>query len=178
MKVVKWSLVGLLSILIIGVAVIYGYLRMTVPDYTGVLSAPGLTGEVEIVRDSFGMAHIYAANDQDAYFAMGFCQAQDRLFQMDLARRAGHGRLAEILGEKLVKVDKLFRTLRAALPQDDWYKKLSPEGRDSLEAFAKGVNCFLETNDAPFPVEFKILSYAPEPWSIYDSLARVRSSEF
>jgi len=154
-----------------GVVALYGYLRMTVPDYSGVFSAPGLTGEVEIVRDSFGMAHIYAANDQDAYFAMGFCQAQDRLFQMDLARRAGHGRLAEILGEKLVKVDKLFRTLRAALPQDDWYKKLSPEGRDSLEAFAKGVNCFLETNAAPFPVEFKILDYTPEPWSIYDSLA-------
>ncbi|MCP3952094.1 MAG: penicillin acylase family protein, partial [Desulfobacterales bacterium] len=165
MKTVKWSLVGLIAVLIIGAGAIYGYLRMTVPDYSGTLSAPGLTDEVEVVRDSFGMAHIYAANDQDAYFAMGFCQAQDRLFQMDLARRAGHGRLAEILGEKLVKVDKVFRTLRAALPPEDWSQKISPEGRDSMEAFARGVNHFLETNRAPLPVEFKILGYQPEPWS-------------
>ena len=171
MKAVKWSLVGLLVILAIGVAAIYGYLRSTLPDYSGIQTVPGLINEVEIVRDSFGMPHIYAANDHDAYFSMGFCQAQDRLFQMDLARRAGLGRLAEILGESLVKVDKLFRTLRAALPQDDWYGKISPEGRNSLEAFAKGVNYFLETNDASLPIEFKILGYAPEPWSAFDSMA-------
>jgi penicillin G amidase len=170
MKVVKWSLAGIAAILMIGAVAIYGYLRMTVPDYSGTLAVPGLTNEVEIVRDSFGMAHIYAGNDQDAYFAMGFCQAQDRLFQMDLARRAGHGRLAEILGEKLVKVDKLFRTLRAALPEN-WYKHLSPEGRESLEAFSRGVNAFLETNKAPLPIEFKILGYTPDPWSAADSLA-------
>lgn len=144
---------------------------MTVPDYAGTLSAPGLTEEVEVVRDSFGMAHIYAASDPDAYFAMGYCQAQDRLFQMDLARRAGHGRLAEILGEKLVPVDKLFRTLGAALPQDEWQPALSPEVRGSLEAFAGGVNFFLETRTRPLPVEFLILGYEPGPWSVADSMA-------
>jgi len=110
MKILKWTFAGIAAVLVLGAGVIYGYLRMTVPDYAGMLSAPGLSDEVEVLRDSFGMAHIYAASDRDAYFAMGFCQAQDRLFQMDLARRAGHGRLAEILGEKPVKVDKLFRT--------------------------------------------------------------------
>ena len=171
MKAVKWSLAGLLFLLIVGAVSIFGYLRMTLPEYSGTRTVPGLINEVEIVRDSYGMAHIYAANDRDAYFAMGFCQAQDRLFQMDLARRAGHGRLSEILGEELVKVDKLFRTLGAALPSGGWYKLISPEGRHSMEAFAKGVNYFLETNDTPLPIEFKILGYEPEPWSAFDSMA-------
>jgi penicillin amidase len=171
MKALKWSLVGFAGVLAVVVAAIYGYLRLTVPGYDGALAAPALTEEVEIVRDSFGMAHIYAASDRDACFGMGFCQAQDRLFQMDLARRAGHGRLAEILGEKLVKVDKLFRTLGAALPQDQWRQALSSEVRESLEAFSNGVNFFLESRSALLPVEFKILGYRPEPWSVSDSMA-------
>ena len=171
MKIVKWGAAILAVVVLTAVSGIYVYLRCTLPDYDGRQIARGLQNEVEIIRDSFGMPHIYAQSDEDAYFAMGFCQAQDRLFQMDLARRAGQGRLAEILGASLVNVDKLFRTLNAVIPPWEWHEKLSPESRVSLKAFADGVNHFFEINKSPLPIEFKILGYRPDPWTPYDSLA-------
>ncbi len=171
MKLLKWSAAILLAVVFITVLAVYVYLKSTLPDYDGHQIVKGLQNEVEIIRDSFGMPHIYAQSDQDAYFALGFCQAQDRLFQMDLARRAGQGRLSEILGTSLIKVDKLFRTLNAALPTKDWEKKMAPESLNALEAFSAGVNHFLETNESPLPIEFTILGYTPDSWTSYDSMA-------
>ncbi len=171
MKIIKWGLIVLLSTLLIAAIGVYGYLRSTLPDYSGTKSVPQLGNRVEIIRDSFGMAHIFAQNDQDAYFAMGFSQAQDRLFQMDLARRAGHGRLSEILGKSLIKVDKVFRILNSSLPAEEWYDLMTPESREALLSFAKGVNYFLETSDSALPIEFALLGYKPEPWTEFDSMA-------
>ncbi len=171
MKVMKWGIVVVLVLLIIVSVSIYGYLRSTLPDYTGTYQVPGLKSEVEVIRDSFGMPHIFADNDEDGYFAMGYSQAQDRLFQMDLARRAGAGRLSEILGSSLLNVDKLFRTLNSPMPIEGWQGKLSPEGLNSLKAFAAGVNYYLENDDRPLPIEFQILGYKPEPWQVTDSIA-------
>ncbi len=164
MKYLKWSLwviVGILVVVFIGA---YGWLRGTLPTYKADLTVPGITGEVTIIRDSYGMPHIYAENDNDAYFALGYCMAQDRLFQMDMLRRAIRGRLSEILGKDMTGVDKLFRTITAAKPVDELYRDYPPEITGAMEAFAAGVNYFLDTRTGPLPVEFTLLGYEPEPW--------------
>ncbi|MBW1789796.1 MAG: penicillin acylase family protein [Deltaproteobacteria bacterium] len=168
MRILKWGIivtgVVFLTVFIAG----YLYLRSTLPDYNQSITLSGVGQEVEIIRDSFGMAHIRAAGDADAYFTMGYCQAQDRLFQMDLVRRAGQGRLAEILGPSLVKVDKLYRTLTALVPLEKWYSQITPQTRAALEAYAGGVNAFLESGGTSLPVEFTVLGYRPEPWRPLD----------
>jgi penicillin G amidase len=171
MKILKWGMVILFALVSITLLTVFIYLKSTLPEYDGHKIVSGIQDEVEIIRDSFGMPHIYAGSDQDAYFALGFCQAQDRLFQMDLARRTGQGRLSEILGTPLIKVDKLFRTLNAALPSKKWKEEMTPESLNSLKAFSAGVNHFLKTNESPLPIEFTILGYAPDPWTLYDSMA-------
>jgi penicillin amidase len=102
---------GLMIVIIVG---IYAYLRSTLPEYDGEITVPGIKAPVEIMRDAYGMPHIYAQTDEDAYFAVGFCMAQDRLFHIDMARRLAKGRLAEIIGKDLVSVDKFFRTISTA----------------------------------------------------------------
>ena len=105
MRVLKWGLSILLGLIVVVFLGVYGYLRATLPDYDGEMTIPGLKDNVEIIRDSYGMPHIYAQTDEDAYFALGFCMAQDRLFHMDVVRRIVRGRLSEILGEKLISAD-------------------------------------------------------------------------
>jgi len=168
MKYFKWSLLVIVGILVVVIIGAYCWLRASLPDYTGDLTVKGITGDVEIIRDSYGMPHIYAENDNDAYFALGYCMAQDRLFQMDMLRRAMRGRLSEILGKDLVDVDKLFRTVTATKPVDELYKDFTPEIVDAMNAFAAGVNYYLETRTGPLPVEFAILGYEPEPWQPAD----------
>src|SRR5512143_2187274 len=87
----------------------YLYIRSTLPEYDGIVQTTGLHAEVQIVRDSYGMPHVFAADDEDAAFGVGYATAQDRLFQMEMIRRAIAGRLSEIFGDSLLKVDRLFR---------------------------------------------------------------------
>ena len=119
MRVLKWALSILLGLIILIFLGLYGYLRSTLPDYDGKMTIPGLNDKVEIIRDSYGMPHIYAQTDKDARFALGYCMAQDRLFQMDIMRRTARGRLAEILGQELVPVDRFFRTITAGKSVED-----------------------------------------------------------
>jgi penicillin amidase len=171
MKAVKWILGVLISIVVVFFIVVYGYFKSTLPDYDGELIVPGITGPVEIIRDSFGMPHIYAENDEDAAFAMGYVMAQDRLFQMDLVRRAVRGELAEILGEGAVGVDKFFRTITAVRSVDDIAGDYPPEVIASMEAYAAGINYYLENHTGPLPLEFTLLGYEPEPWQATDGIA-------
>ena len=104
----------LLGLLIIIPAALLGglmYLYSLQPQYSGRLNLAGLREEVEVIFDAYGIPHIYGQNEEDVYFALGYVHAQERLFQMEMMRRVAAGRLAEILGEKLVKTDKFFRTL-------------------------------------------------------------------
>ena len=89
----------------------YWYVNNTKPSYEGKLSLSGLNKPVTVKYDSYGIPHIYAENESDAYFALGYLQAQERLFQMEMLRRVATGTLSEILGDEFVSVDKLFRTL-------------------------------------------------------------------
>ncbi len=111
MKIFKRILIGLLTLIAVLVLFIVIYLQTQKPVYDGELRLSGLKEETEVLYDDFGVPHIYAKNEEDAYFALGYVHAQDRLFQMEMLRRAAGGRLSEVLGPDLLKIDELFRTL-------------------------------------------------------------------
>jgi penicillin amidase len=111
MKILKRILFGIIALALLIAVAVYIYLNSTKPTYSGQLTLEGLQKPVEVLYDDFGVPHIYAQNDEDAYYALGYVHAQDRLFQMEMIRRAAGGRLSEILGPDLLKTDKLFRTL-------------------------------------------------------------------
>ena len=142
MRVFKWIAAILLGLILVIVVGVYDYLRWTLPDYTGKINVPGLMQPVEIIRDAYGMPHIYAQTDADVYFALGFCMAQDRLFHMDLTRRAARGKLAEILGKDLVSVDRFFRTITAGKSVEGIAAAYTPETRHASQAYADGVNYY------------------------------------
>ena len=147
--------------------------RRRLPDYDGERAGAatrGIGGRVEILRDDRGVPHVYAESDADLFFGYGYAMAQDRLFQMDLRRRRGHGRLAEVLGAEAVEADVLARTMDLAGLSRTELERLAPETRALLDAFAAGVNALAtETADRP-PIEFDLLGYRPEPWTALDSV--------
>ena len=117
----KWiSIIGLILIGLILVVAGGGYIwfqhtiKKSLPQTSGEVVLSGLKEDVEIIRDTYGVPHIYAKNEPDLYFALGYAMAQDRLWQMEFYRRLGHGRLSEVLGEDWVKVDRYFRMITAA----------------------------------------------------------------
>jgi len=159
MKILKRILiaVGVIILLIILSAIIY--LKTQKPNYSGEVTLRGLKTEVEINYDDFGVPHIYAQNAEDAYFALGYAHAQDRLFQMEMLRRAASGRLSEVLGPDLLKVDKLFRTLGLNEFAKAQAKKFLSSDTAAFQraalAYQKGVNEFVRTGKTP--LEFTIV---------------------
>ncbi|HUA53442.1 MAG TPA: penicillin acylase family protein [Candidatus Sulfotelmatobacter sp.] len=164
------ALAGLVIVLLAGAGGGYLWLRTSLPQTTGRLALPGLHREVSVFRDADGVPHIFAADDHDAYMALGFVHAQDRLFQMDFQRRLGAGRLAEVLGAGAVGIDRTMRTLGLQRAAEASLASLSPEVRAALQAYADGVNGFLETRSGALPPEYYVLRTAPEPWRPADSL--------
>jgi len=159
MKILRNILVGILALALVVVAVAYFYFRSTAPQYSGNVKLSGLKSEVEVLYDDYGIPHIYAQNQEDAYFALGYVHAQDRLFQMEMLRRAAGGRLSEILGPDLIKVDKLFRTLGInQFAKQHAQKFLSSDTaafqRTAL-AYQKGINQYIKVGKTP--IEFSII---------------------
>ena len=126
---------------------------------------------VEIQRDASGLPHIYAQNESDLFVGYGYAMAQDRLFQMDYLRRRALGRLSEILGPEAFDYDLLVRTVGLHQIAENETARLPAETASRYEAFATGVNAFIdECRDLP-PIEFDLLDYRPEPWRPLDSIA-------
>jgi penicillin amidase len=151
-------------------ALVGGYvLRRPVPRAKGRRSLAGLREGAEIIRDRWGVPHIYASNIEDLAFAVGYAQAQDRLWQMEVNRRAASGTLAELLGEEALEIDRLTRRIgfrRAA--ERDW-READAEERAVLESYSAGVNAY--SRRAKMPLEFTILRSRPGPFEPIDSLA-------
>jgi penicillin amidase len=143
----------------------------------GTLSVPGLRQPVRVQRDRWGVAHIYAQNQHDLFFAQGFVVAQDRLFQMELWKRSGQGRLAEILGPSYVKRDTSARLLRYRGDMDAEYKSYAPDTKEILEAFTSGINAYIAEIQQPggigLPLEFQLAGFKPDPWKPEDCLNRL-----
>ncbi len=145
------------------------YLRRSLPQLDGTLKLAGIQGPVEIIRDSHGIPYIYAASDHDAFFGLGYAHAQDRLWQMEMQRRIGAGRLSEIFGEKTLETDEFLRTAGFYRAAEAAWPALSPETQDALQAYTDGVNAYLASG-RQLPPEFTILGVRPEPWRPTDSL--------
>lgn len=145
-------------------------LRESLPQAEGSVAVEGLHAPASIERDERGVPHVLAQNDRDAFFAIGYLHAQDRMWQLELQRRMAQGRLSEVLGKDTVQQDMWFRTLGLSQSAREAWDALSPEARAALQAYADGINAWLAA-EPKLPVEFAALSVKPEPWTVYDSLA-------
>lgn len=163
--------------ILLGLAVLSGllylWLRGLQPRLDGNLRVPGLHGPVDIARDTRGIPHIQAQDIHDAYFAEGYAMAQDRLWQMDLLRRTGEGRLAEIFGTPALPLDVAARTLGLGRTAAAEAGRLPPDEAALLDAFTAGVNMYIVTRGWRLPLEFRLLRYHPELWRDQDTLALV-----
>ena len=143
--------------------------RSSEPDTTSTFSLPGLNGEATVYRDRQGIPHGRAGSTWDAFFIQGFYTAQDRLFQMDYDRRRAYGRCAEFVGPDALPQDRLMRRFRLKASAEADLRVVSDDAQQMLEAYAAGVNAFIETTNA-LPVEYEILGASPGPWLPHDSL--------
>ncbi len=130
----------------------------------------GLKEQVKVFTDTWGIPHIYADNERDLFFACGYVHAKERMWQMDLMRRAGQGRLSEIFGEDQLERDKFMRVMGLKEASQRDFEKLSPEIKDILIAYSQGINAWMDTRKRVWPPEFLILRYRPEAWVPEDSL--------
>ncbi|MDR5682697.1 MAG: penicillin acylase family protein [Armatimonadota bacterium] len=170
MRVARIVLIAVLALVIVAGGGAAYAVRRAYPRVSGSLIVPGLQAPVEVVRDRWGVPHIYARNERDLFFAQGFVHAQDRLWQMEMNRRTGSGRLSEIFGERTLGTDRFLRTIGLRRAAELEWQLLSPQTRGALEAYAAGVNAFLAHAGGRLPAEFLILGFRPEPWHPLDSL--------
>ncbi|MCC6590720.1 MAG: penicillin acylase family protein [Bryobacterales bacterium] len=133
----------------------------------------GLNKPVEILRDKWGIPHIYAQTQQDLFFAQGWITAKDRLFQLDLWRRVGTGKLAEVLGPEALNRDRIARLVRF---RGDWnaeWQSYSPDAKEIATAFTSGINAYIKSLDGKRPLEFRIAGFDPGLWAPEDVTARI-----
>jgi len=168
---VVWLMVFLLLAVAVVVLLFRRRLRMALPQVEGTVRIPGLRAEVEVIRDRWGVAHIYAADLEDLCFAQGYVQAQDRLWQLEQNRRLARGRLAEIFGKAAVDVDRFVRTVGIGRSAERDLECLSEESNRLLSAYARGVNTYVESNPGKLPIEFALIGFRPQAWEVVDTLA-------
>lgn len=147
--------------------------RTRLPRLDGEIVVAGLDSAVEVRRDRWGVPHIYARTTHDLFFAQGYVVAQDRLWQMEMWRRAGEGRLAEVLGPSFVERDRIARLLMyRGDPEPEW-ASYAPDARQIIEAFVQGVNARIREARSNPPIEFTLLGFLPEPWDATVPLQRL-----
>jgi penicillin amidase len=168
LRVVSW----IAAVLIAAVSlVVWWFVYRPLPPLAGTLSLPGLQQNVTVDRDGWGVPHIRAASAEDLAEAQGYVMAQDRLWQMDLLRRVARGQLSEILGERTVEIDKEFRTMGFGRAADRESTLLELDVRKIMDAYARGVNQFIQQHQNSLPLEFSLLRYKPQLWQPSDTLA-------
>src|SRR5947209_13055490 len=167
----------------------YNGARSALPQLEGTISLAGLQAPVSVVRDTHGVPHITAANLQDLFFAQGYVTAQDRLWQMDLTRRAVGGEMAEIFPASSGPPQAVSRATAAVRPRQTWVdydkqqrimrlrvvaervaQQLPARDRQFFQAYAKGVNAYIDQHRDNLPMEFRLLAYKPQSWTVADSL--------
>jgi len=166
---IKRGAITAVALAIAGTAAFQVFFRLAVPSYSGTIGVKGLSAPVEVRTDDHGIPHIFAANDEDLFFAQGYITARERMFQMGLTRLAGRGELSTLFGEKTLETDRYFKTLgfyRAAL---DEYERISPQTRLAVDAYTRGVNAYLSTVKR-LPREYIILGGKPAQWKPADCL--------
>jgi penicillin G amidase len=172
LRILYYAVCALLAALIIAIGWLYWIAHSALPQLDGSVSVPGISSKVRVVRDGQGVPTIEAATLEDLFFAQGYVTAQDRLWQMDIMRRAAAGELSEILGDDFVKMDREQRILGLRIAAEAAEKNISARDRVYFDAYARGVNAFLESHRGRLSLEFryKLLNYTPRPWTVTDSL--------
>jgi len=145
-------------------------MRDSLPQLDGQVRLPGISAPVTIRRDQHAVPHIEAATLDDLFEAQGYITAQDRLWQMDMARRVAAGELAELLGKKLIDHDRMQRVLQMRATAERMTASLSERDRRYFEDYARGVNAYIDSHREHLPAEFRLLMYKPKPWQPVDSL--------
>src|SRR3954464_14581556 len=142
---------GLLVVVAVAAAGGWWWTHRVIPRLDGRIPVPGLRAGVEIRFDSFAIPHIFATSDDDAWQTVGFLQARDRLWQMELYRRAASGRLSELLGEATVGIDRRFLTLGLRRAAELEWQRTSPSVRTAFESYARGVNAAMSVGQGRLP---------------------------
>jgi penicillin G amidase len=169
------GLLLLLAVLVTaGVLFIRYEIRKSFPVTDGTIQVAGLRAPVVIGRDTYGVPRIQVEGEEDMFFGQGFVHAQDRLWQMDIQRRAAAGRLSEIFGSPTVSFDRMFRIIGLRSTAEEILTGLSPGTREILESYCRGVNAFLESERGKYPAEFDLIGYTPEPWTPLDCILVAR----
>ena len=169
LKIILYSLLGLVIIVLVAaILIVSGIKKGALPDYSGEVFLTGLSDEVTVYRDERGMPHIYATNEHDLYFTVGYVMAQERLWQMDLIRRATTGRLSEIFGRDYVQTDLFLRSLDMTNKSRKVLDIADPEILKCLQDYADGVNKYIDDAGRKLPPEFRILRYKPDKWRLED----------
>ena len=154
-----------------------GTVRQSFPEHAGRLTVPGLRGPVEVLRDGYGVPHIYADTAEDLFLAQGFVHAQDRFYEMDFRRHLSAGRLSELYGESQLQTDAYVRTLGWRRVAEQELELLAPSTRRALDAYAAGVNAYVSGRSArELSLEYTLLglqglAYTPYEWTAADSVA-------
>ncbi len=145
----------------------YWTLKKSLPKISGETALSGIKAPVEILRDGYGIPHIYAQNEPDLYFALGYAMCQDRLWQMEFMRRLGSGQISEIFGKDFIKVDRFFRLITAGGLDN----RVPGELAFIPDSFTRGINTYLKMHAKHLPIEFKLLRFKPKSWGQDDYLA-------
>ncbi|MCG8697399.1 MAG: penicillin acylase family protein, partial [Bacteroidales bacterium] len=168
--------IGLVFIILTALILISVYiyrtsiLRGALPDYEVDMPVKALKETVKVYRDDAGVPHIYANNEHDLYVTTGYIMAQERLWQMDLLRRVTLGRLSEIFGDNMLKTDVLLRALDFGRKSTELIETMQEDELKCIQAFAEGVNAYIDDNIDNLPLEFSLLSYEPERWEVQHTL--------
>ncbi|MGB8012733.1 MAG: penicillin acylase family protein [Terriglobales bacterium] len=170
LRILYYAVCLLLVALIAGVWWLYWIARSPLPQLDGSVSVPGISSKVRVVRNEHGVPTIEAATLEDLFFAQGYVTAQDRLWQMDMMRRAAGGELSEVIGEATVKMDREQRILGLRPAAEAAEKSISARDRAYFDAYARGVNAFLDSHRDRLSLEFRLMKYTPRPWTVTDSL--------
>jgi penicillin G amidase len=174
-RAVRYASVGLVIVLLVGLVAGTGALvwvtGRALPQTTGVLRIPGLEGTATIRRDVHGVVQIGASTSHDLFLAQGYAHAQERMWQMEVWRHISSGRLAELFGPGSIDDDRFIRTLGWRVAAERDIALLAPETRAVLDAYAAGVNAWLEDNRDQLGLAFVVTGADPEPWTALDTLA-------
>lgn len=171
MKKIRIAAAAAAAVLIGTVVIVAVLIRSNNYRTEGEISMRQLKQNVRICRDEKGMAYIYAQNTHDAFFAMGFAAAQDRLFQMEMSRRFAQGKISEVIGENGINIDKRMRTLGFNKNAEKHAEILSRSTRDIIRWYTDGINEFIRSHEHDHHAEFRLAGTKPEPWGIEDSLS-------
>ncbi|MBI4671621.1 MAG: penicillin acylase family protein, partial [Chloroflexi bacterium] len=172
-RLIKRILLVVISILLLlvvaGVGAGYWFITKSLPQTSGTLQLAGLKSSVIVIRDQNGVPHLYGDSESDLYMAQGYVHAQDRLWQMEMNRAIGHGRLAELFGADYVDEDSFLRTMGLARAAQRDADAADPATRARLEKYAQGVNAFIHTHLDNLPIEFALLNHKPQDWQPVDT---------